>query len=136
MSDSQTTTIPTPPFPDTLDEGTAQQYTLNWLNYMDPGGKNPDFIRAFYIPAVDIEDLAALAIQYGCDGVRAYIGLTNAEDPSTAKLILVPAIGSSPGQDMLKLPDSPVVYSTIFDFTSPCPQSCDNSSPLMNNTTV
>jgi hypothetical protein len=110
-----------------LEEGIA--ITTNWRNYMNPNGENPDFIRAFFIPLDDIKYLYDLTKEYGGEGVRAYIGLEKEGDPSSAKLAIVPTSGAEPGTDVLDDPNDNL-ESTIFDFTTPCPQACDFSSPL------
>lgn len=117
------------PYPNTisLEEGIA--ITTNWRNYMESQGEPADYIRAFFIPIADIQYLYELTQRYGGEGVRAYIGLEKPNDPSTAKLAIVPTSGPEPGQDVLDDPNDDL-ESTIFDFTNPCPQSCDFSSPL------
>jgi hypothetical protein len=117
------------PYPNTisLEEGIA--ITTNWRNYMESQGAGPDFIRAFFIPVDDIKFLYELTVKYGGEGIRAYIGLAEADKPSSAKLALVPTSGPEPGADILDDPNDDF-DSTIFDFTQPCPQACDFGSPL------
>ncbi len=117
------------PYPNTISLEEGITITTNWRNYMNPNGENPDFIRAFFIPIKDIEYLYNLTKEYGGEGVRAYIGLEKENDPSTAKLAIVPTSGPEPGTDVLDDPNDDL-ESTIFDFTTPCPQACDFSSPL------
>jgi hypothetical protein len=115
------------PYPDTITLEQGVDFTTNWRNYMEAQGGG-DFIQAFYIPLDDIMNLSAITQQYQGQGVRAYIGLEKANDPSTAKLVLVPTSGPEPGADVLQTPETG--DSTIFDFTSPCPSACDVGSPL------
>jgi hypothetical protein len=123
----QTTGVP---YPDTISLQDAERITGNWNKYMNQTNPGAGHIKAFYIPASDIIDLAALVQSVGGEGVRAYIGLEVPNDVSTVKLAIVPTSGKDPGTDVLTDPTSGV--STIFDFTSPCPQACDNDSPLFN----
>lgn len=117
------------PYPNTisLEEGIA--ITTNWRNYMQSQGEPSDYIRAFFIPLADIQYLYELTVKYGGEGIRAYVGLEKENDPSSAKLAMVPTSGPIPGQDVLDDPNDDL-ESTIFDFTSPCPSACDFSSPL------
>jgi hypothetical protein len=120
-------------FPDTITEDDAIRITTNWRNFMGKGA--PDFIRAFEIPLDDLVNAAALTQKYGGTGVRAYIGLNEEGDPTSAKLAIVPI--SEKGQDILKVPElfqaAAEEESTIFDFTNPCPQACDLNSPLFGS---
>jgi len=118
-------------FPNTisLEEGIA--ITTNWRNFMENLRASPNYIRAFFIPIDDIKYLLQLTEKFGGQGVRAYIGLGKADDPTSAKLAIVPTEGPEPGADILDIPNDNL-ESTIFDFTQPCPQACDFKSPLFN----
>ncbi len=115
----------------TQPEGTislkeAMAYTTNWRTYIAPLAPNPNYIRAFYIPIVDITSLASF---HNVEAVRAYIGLGTADDPATAKLILVPVADN--GDDIIYAPSpDPIPQSAMYDFTQPCPATCDLNSPL------
>lgn len=108
---------------DTISLKQAIIYTTNWRDYIAPLSPTDQYIRAFYIPIVDITNLASYQ---NVEAVRAYIGLGTADDPATAKLVLVPVNDS--GQDVLTSGNPP--ESAIYDFTQPCPTACDLQSPL------
>ena len=108
----------------TLAEGTA--LTTNWRNYISAIDANPNYIRAFNIPMVDITSLAKFT---KCTSVRAYLSMVTPGDVSTLKVVLVPVDAS--GNDITGIPGAgDITESTVFDFSSPCPQTCDIDSPL------
>lgn len=94
---------------------------------------DPQVFRGFMIP---IEDLIALkdAIielekEQQMGGARVYLckdDLTN--DASSMHVYLVPVTES--GTDVLEREVDEGKVSTIFDFTTPCPDFCDKSSKL------
>jgi hypothetical protein len=102
--------------------------TTNWREFIsqyEPNG----YIRAFYIPMEDIVSLAAFHKE--AVAIRAYIGLPSKGDVTDIKLALVPVTAKN--EDILSIPSvtgSGEEQSTIYDFTTPCPQSCDVNSPL------
>ncbi len=121
------------PFEDTISLQEAEVLTTNWRNFIGPltppGGQ---YIRAFYIPIVDIAELARY---HNAEAVRAYLCLEVPNDPSTAKVVLVPV--DEKGNDITSVlipspqsEEQKVEQSTIYDMTQPCPQACDFSSPL------
>jgi hypothetical protein len=120
--------VPSPGIP----EATAIAYTTNYRNYISGIDKDPNYIRAFNIPMEDITSLADFA---KCPSVRAYLGMSDPTDISTLKLVLVPVDLNN--IDILSIPVSggigaAVDQSSIYDFTSPCPQNCDLASPLFS----
>jgi len=126
----------TPSFPspeDTIPESLAVDITTNWRNYISAIDPLPNYIRAFLIP---MEDITSLAQFEKCPAVRAYLAMGVPGDISTLKVILVPVDANN--QDVLSIivPESSTegvtVQSTIYDFSSPCPQSCDIDSPLFH----
>jgi hypothetical protein len=95
----------------TISLADAQRWAANWRS-------NPSTtVKAFLIPGIDITELAA----EGGQDVRAYLGM---DDNGVAKLILV-AVDSN-GEDMVD--EAKEHY--IYDFTTPCPTTCDLKSPL------
>ncbi|MBS1511141.1 MAG: hypothetical protein JST86_09885 [Bacteroidetes bacterium] len=113
-------------YPDTIPLSTGVDYTTNWRNYISGLDPNPGYIRAFNIPMADIQSLASFT---KCPSVRAYLGLAVAGDISTLKLVLVPVDAS--GNDVTSMPGlGAPTDSTVFDFTTSCPQACDVNSPL------
>ena len=128
--------------------------TTNWRNFMESTFATTDpkaLPKAVYISKNDIQDLARY-----CDaddsilGIRAYFTL---DDPykegetNQVKFIMV-LVKDSPdhfnGQDILYIPPglgmtalSPdggaLDDSNVYDFTKPCPDCCDITSPLFSN---
>jgi hypothetical protein len=122
-------------YPDTITREDAIRITTNWRSYVTNNQKapNPDYIRAFEIPLVDLLNSSAITQRFGGSAVRAYIGLDVENDPSSVKLAIVPI--DARGNDILAVPEGTdriavEEESTIFDFTNPCPQACDLNSPL------
>ncbi|MEP7237163.1 MAG: hypothetical protein ABI685_04850 [Ferruginibacter sp.] len=117
---------------DTIPEQEAIDITTNWRDFISAIDPASNYIRAFNIPMIDIQELAQF---YQCPSVRAYLAMTIPGDSSSLKIILVPV--DKRNQDILSVP-SPhnteqtlsTEQSSIYDLTSPCPQICDIDSPL------
>jgi hypothetical protein len=76
-----------------------------------------------------MQDIINLSNFTKCPSVRAYLSMVIPNDVSTLKIILVPV--NAAGNDILSVPGpAGTDQSSIFDFTSPCPQTCDINSPL------
>jgi hypothetical protein len=123
MSDSN---FPSPGIP----ESVGVDYTTNYRNYISGIDPDPNYIKAFNIPMADIVSLADFT---KCPSVRAYLGMSTPGDITTLKLVLVPV--DSNNQDVLSIPVPDgsggfVQQSSIYDLTTPCPQTCDLQSPL------
>ena len=117
--------IPKPPI-DTIPEQEAIDITTNWRDYISGIDPSPDYIKAFDIPMVDIQQLAEF---HQCPSVRAYLSMTIPGDISSLKVILVPV--DADNKDILSVPSPDGTdHSSIYDFSSPCPQNCDVDSPL------
>ena len=115
-----------PIFPDSIPLAEGVTITTNWREYISALDPSPQYIRAFNIPMEDIKELAQFT---KCPSVRAYLSMATAGDISTLKIILVPVDPNN--NDVLSVPGpTGVDESTIFDLTSPCPQTCDINSPL------
>jgi hypothetical protein len=100
----------------TICEQTAIDWITAWRNSPQTG------VKAFFIPKDDMSDLM---LDDTCIGVRAYLAYGNEDGlPAEAKLLLVDVDGNinTGGTDNLA--------NGIFDFTSPCPNFCDVTSPL------
>jgi len=102
----------------------AVTLTANWRTFL--ANANQEFAtRAFLIPIITFKNI--LLHNPDADGVRAYIGLEDPNDATTAKLVLVPVVN---GEDI------PILYkdgsggpgtelqSNIFDFSKACPPVC------------
>lgn len=111
---------------DTIPLDEAVKLTTNWRDYIGKYEPASQYIRAFNIPMEDINELATFAKS---PSVRAYLAMATPGDISTLKIILVPVDAS--GNDILSVPGlASDDQSTIYDFTTPCPQACDVNSPL------
>lgn len=125
--------------------------TTNWRKFMEEtfATTDPKVIpKAVYISKNDIQDLAKFCEQDDSIlGVRAYFTLENAykEGESNQVKFIMVLVGDSPdhfnGQDLLYTPPgmkdlSPdhgiIDDSNIYDFTKPCPDCCDITSPLFS----
>lgn len=91
---------------------TAQTWAQRWVN----SGISP--IKAYLIPEADITQLMA---ETDVQDVRAYLGI---DDFGVSKLMLVGV--NADGKDLIDYEQGLYVY----DFTQPCPTTCDSSSPL------
>ena len=101
---------------------TAQTAITNWYDYC--GDKSlMSCVRAINIPLDSITPLLGTA---GVSGIRAYIGLPDNSTMAGMHLYLV-AVDSG-GNDVIE--NSSTKQSMIMDFTTPCPSTCDTSSPL------
>ncbi len=90
---------------------TAQSWAANWRK------KQPDNVKAFFIPQEDIIELYSIINKTKDMGVRGYLGI---KEDGEYKLMLVAV--DSDGSDM--------VDDGIYDMTKPCPSFCDIKSPL------
>lgn len=90
----------------------AQEWASKWRS-------NPEnTVKAHLIPEVDITELLA---EPGVEAVRAYIGI---DENDVNKLMLVAV--DADGNDMIDASKGQYIY----DFTKPCPDTCDIKSPL------
>lgn len=90
----------------------AQEWAANWRS-------NPEnTVKAHLIPEVDVTQLLN---EPGVENIRAYIGV---DEKGINKLMLVGV--DADGNDMID--DAAGQY--IYDFTKPCPDTCDPKSPL------
>ncbi|MBL7700736.1 MAG: hypothetical protein JNM14_00680 [Ferruginibacter sp.] len=124
-----TDNVPSPGIPESVGTG----YTANWRTYISGIDPDPNYIRAFNIP---MEDIASLADFTKCTSVRAYLGMANSTDVSTLKLVLVPVDANNLDVLSTEVPDGSggfVEQSSIYDFSTPCPQLCDIDSPLFED---
>ncbi len=125
---------------------TAIERTTNWRNFMKDktAGKEARKIpKAVYISRTDLMDMAT---QCEADdtivGMRAYFTLNNefTEDLKNEVrfvMVLVRESANKPfGEDVLYAPGNTLggtvggEPSNVYDFTKPCPDACDPSSPL------
>jgi hypothetical protein len=94
----------------------AQEWVAKWkaegANYL---AKNQ--LKAFLIPGIDVTQV----ISEECTDVRSYLGLDVNNQPH---LVIVGV--DAKGNDMID--DTKGWY--IYDFSHPCPSTCDVNSPL------
>lgn len=105
-----------PTGPNMISETTAIDWITAWRN------APVTTVKAFFIPKSDLLDLMN---DSNCIGARAYLAFgTPDSSAAEAKLVLVDVEGdiTKGGTDNLSL--------GIYDFTQPCPSTCDSNSPL------
>ncbi len=109
---------------------TAKSWTANWRNTPSTSA------RAFLIPLKDLQGaISEISGQGGNPCARAYLGI----DPSTntEKLIIVGTQqdtdkqGNTVYRDLLPTDENAIGDgNSIWDFSTPCPPSCDDESDL------
>lgn len=98
----------------TIDLATAQAWAARWR-------ENPNnTVKAFLIPA---EDITQLMDEPQVQDVRAYVGI---DDEGEHHLMLVGT--DRDGRDLINENEKQYIY----DFTMPCPNTCDPGSPLFD----
>lgn len=132
----------------------AIRKTTNWRDFMAknfPTADRKALPKAVYISRSDIQDMAKYCeADDSILGVRAYFTLENEYKEGTSnevKFIMV-LVQDNPeyfnGEDLLYIPEGSGMKalspdnanfddSNVFDFTRPCPDSCDLSSPLFSD---
>jgi hypothetical protein len=112
-------------------------------NYVDNGLKNnvpnDKIVRAFTVKAQDVIDTLGMSVDQDgniiCkyDFFRAYIGQEPAVEKLNLaemfKLFLVPVVEDEKGSRDI-IPADPDGRQYVYDFNTPCPNSCDYRSPL------
>ena len=99
--------------------------TARWRDILTPYMKNP--LRGFFIPLADVK---AIAEMHQVEGMRGYFCLKTPGDFSSISFILVPV--NDDGTDKISMQNAltGIEESTIYDLTRPCPDFCDQTSPL------
>ncbi len=119
----------------TITLKTAKEWAQNWREKESTYNKYHE-CRAFNIPKIDLEEVLA---EDGVASIRAYLGVKETVNPKTKettyeeKLMIVGVDKNN--KDMIS-----TVKATdglgdgdeddIYDFTLPCPNTCDPDSPL------
>ena len=105
----------------TIDLVHAKHYAAKWRK--EEGTYNAHHrLKAFVIPKEDLLEVLA----QGVDAVRAYVGV---DDNDEEKLMIVGT--KQVGDEYIDmLPETGFEDGSIYDFTRPCPPSCDKNSPL------
>ena len=127
--------IPTPSGINTISLNQAKEWAGNWRN-LESNYNKYHKIHAFNIPKLDLIEVLN---EENVESIRAYIGVketTNkkGETEFEEKLMIVGV--DEKGKDLL--PSSTIGKtlatesdeSGIFDFSRPCPTTCDQESPL------
>jgi hypothetical protein len=121
--------LPFDPFENTIPLEEAEDLTKKWRDFISPMVPSQNYIHAFYIPIADIDNLAEY---HQAEAVRAYLCLVEPNDPSSAKIVIVPIDKRGNDITTITTPDG-IVHSTVYDLTQPCPQACDFASPLYSS---
>lgn len=99
---------------DAIEEYVAVQWATNWRNDIK------HVVKGHLVSRTDIFELYS---KTGVEDVRVYMGI---DEAGLQKLMLVGVDVN--GKDLI---DSAKGYY-IYDFTAPCPNTCDTSSILYN----
>lgn len=102
----------------TISLETAQAWAARWKEMQNSG--NIPTITAFLIPGIDTTQ--ALKPDEAVD-IRGYMGI---DSTNTSRLIVVGV--NSEGNDLID--ESKGYY--IYDFTVPCPPSCNKRAPFIS----
>lgn len=98
----------------------ARKWIRAWI---DSHGKGA--VKGFLI---DVDELRSIIDESGAKYVRVYLGVNKNLPQDRHKLLLVPV--NEEGCDMCSKEVEEDDGSNVFDFTMPCPPTCDAVSPL------
>ena len=111
----------------------AKKWAKRWRKKESKYNKHND-CRAFNIPK---KDLIEVLNEDGVESVRAYLGVEKLRDKDTGKKYYVEKLMfvgvDANGKDMISSSDGITLDNgplDIYDFSTPCPTTCDNQSPL------
>lgn len=97
----------------------AIELTANWRNYLS-SSEQAFHARSFLVPIATFKNI--LLHNPTAESVRVYIGLENAADPTTAKLVFAPVVN---GENIHQLTsDDGTSQSNVFDLSAICPPYC------------
>ncbi|RTY65273.1 hypothetical protein EKL99_03350 [Flavobacterium sp. ZB4P23] len=107
---------------------TAQRWAKRWSKREGDYNKH-HHLNAFLIPKIDLVEV----LKEGVDAVRAYIGV---DDDGVEKLMIVGTKYDPLTQiyvDMITQDngDAGATEDDIYDFTSPCPSTCDPETLML-----
>lgn len=93
--------------------------------YLTHYEEDKNFLRAFTIPGEDFKELIKLP---GVVDARAYLGIKKGESKPCLLLVGV----DKDNKDIVSDLETEIVLGTsgIYDFTTPCPDTCDKDSKL------
>ncbi|WP_298767244.1 hypothetical protein [uncultured Polaribacter sp.] len=123
--------VPNPNKRNTISLEIAKDWTTRWRAMESDYNAHND-CRAFNIPLIDLQEVIK---EEGVASVRGYIGvekqIIEGEDVFIEKLIIVGVDAN--GKDMITSSDGVTLDiggGDLYDFTNPCPNMCDDISPL------
>lgn len=102
---------------DTITLETAQEWAATWKENAETY-LSENQLKAFLIPGTDVTQVLA---EEGVVNVRSYLGIDENNEPH----LMIVGVDAD-GNDMID--DSKGWY--IYDFSRPCPSTCDVNSPL------
>ncbi len=108
-------TVTLPPKAIPLNDAIA--YSVNWRTIAEQNLMPDNYIKAFKIPILDFKEI----MHENAVGIRAYIGDTI----NNEKKLLIVGLDAN-DNDMIDYANG----QFVFDFTTPCPNMCDQNSPL------
>ncbi|NHN28096.1 hypothetical protein FIA58_020655 [Flavobacterium jejuense] len=103
----------------------AQEWASNWNKYGTKYLENNQ-LKAFLIPAADIKGIISNDDTYH---IRGYLGLEKVRDGVFEPHMLVVGV-TEEGNDMINYDPKNGKMYFVYDFSLPCPSTCDTSSPL------
>jgi hypothetical protein len=111
----------------TIPVADAAEQTANWRAYL----AGSDLVtKAFTFSILSFNNL--LRDNPDADGIRVYLGLKIAGDPTSLTALLVPVID---GGDVVTVTTPGGGYGdgdddNVYNYSQPCPPTCDRDSPL------
>jgi sugar/nucleoside kinase (ribokinase family) len=112
----------------TIPVAEAKEQTANWTAYLE----GSDLITKAFLFSMDTFT-NLIERNTTADGIRVYLALKTAGDPTSMTALLVPTFG---GNDLLTLPkaapaeeledDDDDDDSNIYNYSTPCPPLCDD----------
>lgn len=122
-----------------IEKGTEEISAYNELVATFPYPEDVSITKACHVRK---EDLLEMLSEGDIDGIRCYFGLRKIVDPKSdmygmqvMSLVMVGTrlLDDGTNEDVVVTSDG---NSGVYEFTTPCPNSCDTSSPLYAATLV
>ncbi|WP_374950430.1 hypothetical protein [Mucilaginibacter sp.] len=108
----------------TIPVDTAIEMAKNWNIYLKSSNQKFN-VKSYSVPIINFKNI--LKNNPDAEAVRAYIGLKDANDPSSSQLIMVPIVN---GQEVLYIDTTEENVlggdgqSNVYDVTTACPPTC------------
>ncbi|MBF02057.1 MAG: hypothetical protein CMP76_02055 [Flavobacterium sp.] len=109
---------------DVITLETAQDWATNW-NKQGASFLSKNALKAFLIPAEDVQGIISDDKTYH---IRGYLGLEQKADGTLEPHMMVVGVDSNQN-DMIDYENGYYIY----DFTSPCPNTCNTTAPFINS---